>query len=42
MGLKFFYIFGGPFLVDKNLTSDEDMKLSEDIIALWTNFARTG
>ena len=41
-GADVFYIFGGPFLVDKNLTSDADMKLSKDIIALWTNFARTG
>jgi len=41
-GADVFYIFGGPFLVDKNLTTDADMKLSKDIIALWTNFARTG
>lgn len=41
-GADIFYLFGGPFLVDKNLTSGTDMKLSKDIMTLWTNFAKTG
>ncbi|XP_020631115.1 neuroligin-2-like [Orbicella faveolata] len=41
-GADVFYLFSGPFLVAKNLTSDTDKKLSKDIMTLWTNFAKTG
>ena len=41
-GADVFYLFSGPFLVDKNLTSDTDKKISKDIMTLWTNFAKTG
>ena len=39
-GADVFYLFSGPFLVDKNLTSDTDKKLSKDIMTLWTNFCQ--
>jgi len=41
-GADVFYVFSGPFIVDKNLTTDADKKLSKDIMTLWTNFAKTG
>ena len=41
-GADVFYLFSGPFLVQENLTSDTDKKLSKDIMTLWTNFANTG
>ena len=41
-GADVFYVFSGPFIVDKNLTTDTDKKLSKDIMTLWTNFAKTG
>ena len=41
-GADVFFVFGGPFLVHKNLTTDRDMKLSKNIITFWTNFAKTG
>lgn len=40
-GAELFYVFGGPF-VYKNLTSVTDVKLSQDIMTFWTNFAKTG
>ncbi len=41
-GADIFYVFGWPFVLHKNLTSVTDMKLSKDMMILWTNFAKTG
>ncbi|KAJ7333673.1 hypothetical protein OS493_017217 [Desmophyllum pertusum] len=36
------YTFGDPLVMAENLTSAADIKLSKDIMTLWTNFAKTG
>ena len=36
------YTFGNPLVMAENLTSLADMKLSKDVMTLWTNFAKTG
>ena len=41
-GVDIYYVFGAPFFLPKNLVSAADMKLSKDVITLWTNFAKTG
>ena len=36
------FTFGDPLVMNENLTSPEQIKLSKDIMTLWTNFAKTG
>lgn len=40
-GADIFYVFGWPLVLQKNVTSVTDMKLSKDMMILWTNFAKT-
>ena len=41
-GADIFYTFGYTLLLPKNLTTAGEIKLSKDIMTLWTNFAKTG
>ena len=41
-GAEIDYIFGYVLLMPPEVATAEDIKLSKDIMALWTNFAKTG
>lgn len=41
-GADLSYTFGLPFLMHKNYTTDDDIKLTKDVMTLWSNFAKTG
>ena len=41
-GADLSYTFGFPFLTHKNYTTDDDKKLTRDVMTLWSNFAKTG
>lgn len=36
------FVFGHPLIMDKDLTTSAEIELSKEIIAMWTNFAKTG
>ncbi|KAL9961305.1 hypothetical protein ACROYT_G030218 [Oculina patagonica] len=36
------FTFGDPLIIAENLTTAAEIKLSKDIMTLWTNFAKTG
>ncbi|KAL9961303.1 hypothetical protein ACROYT_G030216 [Oculina patagonica] len=41
-GADIVYVFGLFLLVPEHLTTPNDIKVTKDIITLWTNFAKTG
>ncbi|XP_078382565.1 cocaine esterase-like isoform X2 [Oculina patagonica] len=41
-GADIFYVFGFPLLMDRNLSTAEEIKVAKDIMTMWTNFAKTG
>lgn len=41
-GADNYYVFGFPLIASKNFTTAEEIKVTKDILTIWSNFAKTG